>query len=107
MYRNFTINETAKLFEVSRETVYNWVISGKLEATHGGYYYNWEIKEEAIRNFAFCHKKYHDVIAKNLGPEVSPDLLQVIESSFKPLAKRLIERIKEKKAKSMNSEEGV
>ena len=107
MYRNFTINETAKLFEVSRETVYNWVISGKLKANHGGYYYNWEIKEEAIRNFAFCHKKYHDVIAKNLGPEISPEFVQYIESSFRPLAKRLIERIKEKKAKSRTSEEGV
>lgn len=107
MYRNFTINETAMLFEVSRETVYNWVISGKLKATHGGYYYNWEINEESIRNFAFCHRKYHDVIAKKLGPEISPDIVQVIESSFRPLAKRLIERIKAKKAESKTLEEGV
>lgn len=107
MQRNFTINETAKLFEVSRATVYNWVISGKLEANHGGDYCKWEIKEESIRNFTFCNKKYHDVIAKKLGPEISPEFVQYIESSFRPLAKRLIERIKEKKAKSRTSEEGI
>lgn len=107
MNRNFTINETAKLFEVSRETVYNWVISGKLKANHGGYYYNWEIEEEAIRNFAFCHKKYHSIIAEKLGPEIPPELACAIVTAFKPMAKRIIERIKERKAKSGISEEGV
>ena len=107
MNRKFTINETAKLFEVSRSKVYGWVRSGKLKAEHEQDYHRWEIKEESIRYFASCHTEYRETIARNLGPVVSPELMHAIDETFRPIVKAVIKRIKAKKNDSKTLEGGV
>lgn len=107
MNRKFTIDETAKLFEVSRSKVYGWVRSGKLKAEHEQDYHRWEIKEESIRHFASNRIEYRDIIARNLGPAVSTELVHAIDDAFRPLVKSVIARVKAKKAESKTLEGDV
>lgn len=91
--------EVAESFGVTRRTVYNWLLSGKLPADKAGH--GWRITEEHLKQFSEASKR---ASKRQPEPASAPEQLEIPKEAYQnyPESEPVVATNSERRAQARN-----